>query len=435
MAPLARFSKRARTGTLVPLKMEAPLTLPAHVHPLTACTLTPEGDPACGEWDGDGYTRYTAMAVGDEFVCAIAESGRARCMTHTPRPLGAGRFGARWLMTPPPTGPGRRYVALDVGGGVGGGNACALTDLGEAVCWGWDNLGQVHVLEGRYTAISAGYASTCALTETGAAVCWGARRHALRDGRYRAIAAGYRAVCGLTDDGEAVCSTPYPVPDGPSGPFTQITLAWTGDARALRVNGEAVCWGPRSERGWLDVPEGRWTAIDAGGNHACAIGIAGEVVCWGDPSLEIRAAPPGGPLYGARHEWLRPLPPLRRRPGLLLERERLAERGAPLPRAERWGPRGGGQRGPRPRLRTDRDGPGGVLGDAVRGRAVVEQARLPGPLDRFARLAGARRGGTVERVCRIRPHRQPHPAGPGPVLGTPLARMSSAKASGSEGLM
>ncbi len=305
----------------------------AHVYLLTVCTLTAEGDPACGEWGGDGSTRYTAMAVGHEFVCAIAESGQAHCTTHAILGVVWGRFGARWLMTPPPAGPGRRYVALDVGGGAGGGNACALTDLGEAVCWGsvqntvprpdppaggyiavsdgsghtcaltagseavcwgWNNLGQVDVPEGRYTAISAGYASTCALTEAGGAVCWGARRHALPEGRYRAISAGYRAVCGLTDDGEAVCSTPYPVPDAPSGPFTEITLAWTGDACALRVNGEAVCWGPRRELGWLDVPEGRWTAIDAGDNHACAIGIAGEVVCWGDPSLEIRAAPPAG---------------------------------------------------------------------------------------------------------------------------------------------
>ena len=307
----------------------------AHVHLLTACTLTPEGDPACGEWDGDGSTRYTAMAVGDEFVCAIAESGRARCTTHGIQGVVWGQHGARWLMTPPPTAPGRRYVALDVGGGVvDGGNACALTDLGEAVCWGsvanrvprpdsppggyiavsdgyghtcaltgagevvcwgWNNLGQVDVPEGRYAAISAGYASTCALTEAGGAVCWGAPRHTLPNGRYRAIAAGYEAACALTDEGEPVCRHVFALlPHAPSGPFTQITLAWTGDACALGVNGDAVCWGPRSELGWLDVPAGRWTAIDAGDNHACAIGVTGEVVCWGDPSLEIRAATPAG---------------------------------------------------------------------------------------------------------------------------------------------
>lgn len=45
--------------------------------------------------------------------------------------------------------------------------------------------------------------------------------------------------------------------------------------------------------------------------------------------------------------------------------------------------------------------------------------------------SGAWRGGTGRTPA----HRQPHPSGRGPVLGTPLVRMSSAKASGSDGLM
>ena len=49
----------------------------------------------------------------------------------------------------------------------------ALTEAGEAVCWGWNNYGQAMVTPGRYTAISAGESSTCAHTEDGEAVCWG----------------------------------------------------------------------------------------------------------------------------------------------------------------------------------------------------------------------------------------------------------------------
>ena len=64
--------------------------------------------------------------------------------------------------------PGR-YTSISVGEG----HTCALTEDGEAVCWGGNEYGQADPLPGRYTAISAGSAHTCAVTTGGEIVCWG----------------------------------------------------------------------------------------------------------------------------------------------------------------------------------------------------------------------------------------------------------------------
>ncbi len=67
---------------------------------------------------------------------------------------------------------------------VGLWHGCALTEAGEANCWGTMgnskdvSYGPVDAPPGRYTAISSGFARSCALTDAGEVVCWGDAEYA-----------------------------------------------------------------------------------------------------------------------------------------------------------------------------------------------------------------------------------------------------------------
>ena len=129
----------------------------------------------------------------------------------------------------------------------GGGHACAITDNGSIICWGWNHRGQLgtgssgdpdkdseglptptptaSLGEGRTAiSISAGRIHTCALLDDGSVSCWGdnydgqvgdnstTNRYvptpisSLGDGRTAvAISSGAHHTCALLEDGSVSC--------------------------------------------------------------------------------------------------------------------------------------------------------------------------------------------------------------------------------------
>lgn len=164
---------------------------------------------------------------------------------------------------------------------------------------------------GDYTSITVGAEHACALSGLGEAVCWDIHDGMVWDtpsGSYASITAIPGGTCATPTSGEIVCWAPGggPIPDGasdpsrsaPQGRYTALSTV-PGYYCAITEAGEAVCWGEysRRERDPLDSPHGWWmpepppgsyVAITVGYSHyfdgsllsACAARADGGLVCW-----------------------------------------------------------------------------------------------------------------------------------------------------------
>ena len=256
-----------------------------------ACAIRTNGEIEC--WGDTGQSdvpsgRFSAVsaAVGNNFTCAIRGSGEIECWEGRANRWGlATDFGQ---LAPPP-GP---FTA--VSGGTE--HACGLRPSGAIECWGTplNDFGQTAIPTGRFIAVSAGPLSTCGLRENGAISCspnW-SQAAAAADPYISVIAYDY---CGLRESGETDCLQPAPL-----GPFTAVS-AGGRHACAIRAGSGAIeCWGSNSRQlveynedtgeltrieeihtGALDAPPGRFTAISVGSTYTCAIRDTGAIECWG----------------------------------------------------------------------------------------------------------------------------------------------------------
>lgn len=227
----------------------------------------------------------TRVSAGGAHTCALTTGGGLKCWGSN----NSGQLGDGTATT--------RKVPTDVQGltsnvaSIAAGNAhtCAVTTSGAVKCWGYNYSGQVgngglyttqntpatvNGLSSKVALITAGYHHTCALTTLGEALCWGAN--------------GY----GQIGDGSTT-NRPAPAVVSSLNAGTSALSAGYYHTCALTAVGAAKCWGYNNSGQLGDgtttnrtapVPvlglDSGGTDISARGSHTCAMTSSG-VRCWG----------------------------------------------------------------------------------------------------------------------------------------------------------
>jgi alpha-tubulin suppressor-like RCC1 family protein len=226
-----------------------------------------------------------SLTAGNLHTCGLDAAGRALCWgSNIAFQLGNGQ--AIGISTPTAvTGLTSGVAAITVGGA----HACALTEAGRVLCWGYDALGQLGDggfggssslpvpmgLSSGVAAISAGSYHTCALTSAGTVYCWGGNGHGQLGNGTTADSSTPVAVTGLGSGARAIA-------------------AGNAHTCAISAAGQLLCWGYNAQ-GQLgtgsttssSVPvavaglSSGVAAVAAGGWHTCALNASGGVSCWG----------------------------------------------------------------------------------------------------------------------------------------------------------
>jgi alpha-tubulin suppressor-like RCC1 family protein len=170
---------------------------------------------------------FISFDLGELHACGVSASGQAYCWgSNWYGQLGIGSRGSERVPIPTEVVGGHVFRSIVTGSN----QSCALTETGEAYCWGSsNNIGspasgyvttpQSVVGGHNFLELSAGFLHTCGLTTDGAAYCWGQNYFgALGDGtqqhrttpvkvqiNQKFISLSHRATCGLTDKGQAYC--------------------------------------------------------------------------------------------------------------------------------------------------------------------------------------------------------------------------------------
>jgi alpha-tubulin suppressor-like RCC1 family protein len=271
-----------------------------------SCALTVDGGVKC--WGDSSYGQLgngtttesltpvdvtgltigvAALSVGRNFACALTTVGGVKCWGQDSNgQLGDG--GSADQSTPVAVSglsTGVESVA------AAGHHTCAVTIAGAAMCWGYNEFGQlgdgtvdtprrtpaaVTGLTSGVIAVTGGTNSTCALTTAGGVKCWG------------------QNVYGQIGDGASVLRmTPTAVTGLTSG-VVAIKAGFT-HACAVLGSGALWCWGENADGqigdGTSITPRRTPTAVTGlggdvataalGEGHTCALAAGGGVTCWG----------------------------------------------------------------------------------------------------------------------------------------------------------
>ena len=247
---------------------------------------------------------FTAIAAGSWFTCALDGAGAAQCWGYN----GDGELGNgqqpvdQWSPTAV-TMPAGVNAFTTITAGLS--HACALSAAGDAYCWGLGASGQLgdgtsgagqgHPIPQpvwgmhKFSAISASREHTCAVTTLGEALCWGHNRNseigipssaygcygcpayvvsipvAVDTGlKLESIETGVDHTCGLTPAGLLYCWGAASAGElGVGGSYHCPSMAYGCSKPANTYQGNA------------------YIAVAAGKGASCALTAAGHAYCWG----------------------------------------------------------------------------------------------------------------------------------------------------------
>lgn len=231
-----------------------------------------------------------SISAGGKHTCATTQAGVVWCWgKNWNGQLGNGYNTDRWS---PYAIPGFAAQTTLSGAQAGSEHSCGATSAGSVHCWGYNGLGQL------------GDGTTATRFSTGTAIAFGASPSG--------VAVGESHSCGLSSGGALKCwgrndlgqlgdgtsqnrTAPTALPSLSSG-VAQMVLGLNHSC-ARTITGGVQCWGYNhagqvgNGSGGVGVTIASPTAvfglasgvvaIDAGGNHSCALTQSGGVKCWG----------------------------------------------------------------------------------------------------------------------------------------------------------
>ena len=150
----------------------------------------------------------------------------------------------------------------------------------------------------KYQAVDAGKNHTCGIKLDNTLECWGDNTQGQTDapeGQFLSVSAGGVYSCGIDFENQLACWGHSAIQTPPDGDFTHLSV---GDNHACAITvavdnkNRIICWGLLNNDGRtanqmkVDTP---WTLISAGSNYNCAlyrsqVNSDGDLRCWGKDS-------------------------------------------------------------------------------------------------------------------------------------------------------
>ncbi|MFM7718129.1 MAG: InlB B-repeat-containing protein [Actinomycetota bacterium] len=289
-----------------------------------------------------GLSTATAVAAGDDSVCAVVAGGAAHCwgrndISGSYGALGTGSASAT-VFTPQLVTGGLAFsdIAPGAGGSFNAGQICGVSG-GDAYCWGSDTnqaLGDgdgsvTHRLTGpqlvaglgagvsdpAVDAVTSGTLFSCALLATKEIRCWGEDGYgqagngsassadvATPEAVSVTLPSSYALSLDLQGSGSGtVTFSPVPASVSPTctvdcsksyddGTAVTLTAAaaagstfagWSGSGCSGTGTCSVTMSQARSVVATFDPVRTTWATVDAGWSHACALTAGGTAYCWG----------------------------------------------------------------------------------------------------------------------------------------------------------